>query len=112
MAESATFETSGETGEPSGLVDLLQMSDNALDTKDEEKDPSFDLDESMKHDTDHNIMINMFCEDWATHLDRADRVPLGLFPCFQLTKVLNMEATKAEELAGMMIGKSDRTVRD
>ena len=97
-------------GEPSGLTDLLTMSDDALDTEDEEKDPTFDLDSSMKQDIDH--VTDSFCEDWATHLDRDDRVSLGLFLYFQLTKLLNMGELKAAELAEMMIGKSERTVRE
>ena len=30
-----------DASEPSGLTDLLMMSDDALDTEDEEKDPTF-----------------------------------------------------------------------
>ena len=40
-------------GEPSGLSQLLTMSDNALDTEDEKKDPTFNFDSSMKEDEDH-----------------------------------------------------------
>ena len=47
-----------------GLTDLWNLSHNALDTKDEEIDPSFDLDSSMKSDREH--MITKFCEDWVT----------------------------------------------
>ena len=96
-----------DEGEPSGLTELLAMSDDALDTEDEEKDPTFDLDSSMKEDKDH--MTDKFCEEWATHLDRDDRVSLGLFLYFQLT---NMGETKAAEVAGIMIGKSERTIRE
>ena len=39
-------------GETSGLSQLLTMSDNALDTEDEKKDPTFNLDSSME-DEDH-----------------------------------------------------------
>ena len=54
-------------GEPSGLSQLLTMSDDALDTEDDRKDPTFDLDSSMKEDEDH--MTDTFCEEWSTHLD-------------------------------------------
>ena len=84
------------------------MSDDALDTEDQEKDPTFDLDSSLKEDKDH--ITDAFCEDWATHLDRDDRVSLGLFLYFQLTKVLSMGEVKAAEVAGLMIGKSERTI--
>ena len=61
----------------------------------------------MKQDIDH--ITDSFCEDWATHLDRDDRVSLGLFSWlyFQLTKLLNMGELKAAEFTGM---KSERTV--
>lgn len=107
--ETATRTTVDDRGEPTGLTELLSMSDDALDTEDE-KDPTFDLDSSMKEDKDH--MTDAFCEEWATHLDRDDRVFLDLFLYFQLTKVLSMGETKAAEVAGMMIGKSDRTIRE
>ena len=37
---------------------------------------------------------------------------LGLFLCFQLSKLLDLGETKAAELAGIMIGKSDKVVRE
>ena len=37
---------------------------------------------------------------------------LGLFLCFQLTKHLGLAETKAAELAGMMVGKCDKTIRE
>ena len=52
---------------PSDMVGLLFMSESALDTDNEDVDPSFDLDASMKSDSDH--MIKSFCEDWISHLD-------------------------------------------
>ena len=53
------------------LSELAQMSDDALDTEDDSVDPSFDLNNSMKLDNDHM--------NWVMHLDRDDRVSLGLF---------------------------------
>ena len=46
------------------------------------------------------------------HLDRDDKVALGLFLSFQLSKYFKLGETKAAEYAGMMINKSDRTVRE
>lgn len=106
---SGEIETQG-TAIQDDLSALITMSDEALDTEDETVDPTFNLDDSMKSDTDH--MCENFCEDWVSHLDRDDRVSLGLFLYFQLTKHLEVGATKAAELAGMMIGKSDKTVRE
>ena len=99
-----------ESGEVHGLLELATMSGDALDTEDEAVDPSFDLDSSMKDDVDH--MIEAFCEEWVLQLDRDDALALGLFLSFQLSKHFNMGATKAAELAGLMIGRSDRTVRE
>ena len=56
------------------------MSDEALDTDDEAVDPTFNLDLNLKCDMDH--IVEQFCDDWVSHLDRDDRVCLGLFLCF------------------------------
>ena len=66
------------------LSQLIAMHEDALDTDDETVVPSFDLDSSARSDSDH--LVENFCEDWVCHLDRDDRVSLGLFLCFQLTK--------------------------
>ena len=97
-------------GDDTSLSQLVAMPDDALDTDDEAVDPSFDLDSSVRSDTDH--IVETFCEDWVCHLDRDDRVSLGLFLCFQLSKYLQLGETKAAELSGMMIGKSDKAVRE
>lgn len=55
---------------------LVAMSEEALDTEDESVDPTFDLDSSIKSDVDH--IVKSFCKDWVSHLDRDDRVPLGV----------------------------------
>lgn len=95
---------------PEGLADLVMMSDEALDTDDEEVDPSFDLDSSVTTDKQH--IMETFCEEWITSLDWEDRASLGLFLSFQLNSLLHKGETEAAELAGLMIGKSDRTVRE
>lgn len=68
--------------EPEGLVDLLNTSVEALDTDDELVDKSFDLDSSIKSDTIHYV------------------------------SVLGKGETEAAELAGLMIMKCERTIRD
>ena len=78
------------------------MTEDVLDTDDEVVDPSFDLDSSLRSDLD---------DDWISHLEREDRVSLGLFLCFQLSKHFDLGDTKAE-IAGIMVGRSDRTVRE
>lgn len=111
---SADIEVRNEQGEADGQEDdlsrLVTMSDDALDTEDEAVDPTFDLDSSMKSDADH--IAETFCEEWVSELDRDDRVALGLFLCFQMTRHLDIKETRAAELAGMMIEKSDKTVRE
>ena len=42
--------------EPSSLTELSTMSEDACDTEDEEKDPTFDLDLSMKEDKHHRYI--------------------------------------------------------
>ena len=75
-----------ELGETSGLAGVLTLSDDALNTDDEAADPSFNLDASLKEDTDHTM--ESFCENWVTHLTRDGRISLGLFLSFQLSKLL------------------------
>ena len=68
-------------GEPSCLTELLAMPEDALDSEDEEKDPThatFDLDSSMKEDENH-MRMDTFNEEWASHLDRDDGVSLVSF---------------------------------
>ena len=77
------------------------MSDDALDTEDEEKDPTFDLYLSLKEDIDHIT--------WRLVNQSDNKVFLGLFLYFQLTKVLTMGEMRVAEVAGMMNGKSERT---
>jgi len=57
-------------------------------------------------------MVEAFCEEWVLQLDRDDVKALGLFLSFQLSKHFDIGVTKAAELAGFMIGKFDRTVRE
>ena len=64
----------------------------------------------MVSDTDY--MAETFCEDWASHLSRDDRVSLSLFLCFQLSKHIELGETRAAELARVNVGKSDKTVQE
>jgi hypothetical protein len=45
-------------------------------------------------------------------LDRDDKAASGSFLSIQFSKHLEMGETKAAELAGIMISKSDRSIRD
>ena len=52
------------------------LSGDIFNTKDENVDPSFDLDSILKSDSDH--IIDNFCEEWVSHLNHEDSVLLGL----------------------------------
>ena len=95
---------------PERLEDLLQLSEDALDTEDEVTDPSFDLNESIQCDGNH--ILDDFCEEWVTHLDREDRTALGVFLYVQMKTLLAKGETEAAELAGIMTGRSDKSIRD
>ena len=106
----ARTERSGTVHKQDESVEVLTLSQDAPDIDDESVDPTFDLESSLLSDTDY--MVEDFCDDWVSHLDRDDLVSLGLFLCFQLSKHFDIGETKAAEVAGMMINKSDRTVHD
>ena len=57
-------------------------------------------------------MMESFCEDWVLQLERDDKVSLGLFLCFQMSNLLGLGETESAELAGMMIGMSDKSIRE
>jgi len=48
------------------MQELLDLSQEAANTDNEELDPSFDLDTSVKSDTPHQI--EAFCEEWVSQL--------------------------------------------
>ena len=77
--------------EPERLVDLLALSDEAIDTEDESIDHSFDIDVS-KSDSRH--IADNFCEEWVTGLEWEDQASLGLFLSFQLKSVWERERQK------------------
>ena len=93
-------------GDVSEISELMGLSQDAMDTDNEDVDPTFDLDVSLKSDDDY--MIENFCEDWVLQLDRDDKVSLALFLSF---RHLGCGETRAAELAGVMVGWSDKTVR-
>ena len=63
--------TDGEQDKPADLDRLLVMTEDAADTDDE----AVDLDSSMKSDVD--LMVEAFCDDWVSHLDRDDSFSLS-----------------------------------
>ena len=110
---ASSMNLSMETTDDLEMEDLLKTPDTSLeelDTDDEEVDASFSIDSSIKSDIDH--VKDTFCENWVGQLERDDLVSLGLFLTFQLSNLLQKKETEAAELAGIMIGKSDRTIRE
>ena len=59
------------------MKELFDLSHEAENTDDEEIDPSFELNSSIKTDTTYQI--EMFCEEWVTQLSRDNRFTLGFF---------------------------------
>ena len=92
-----------------GVADLLSPTD-APDDDDETVDPTFDMDASVSSDTDHQR--ESFCENWMLQLDRDDRMSLGSFLVHNLKAHMGKGETEAAELAGMMVGRSERTIHD
>ena len=62
--------------------------------------------------SDTDFMTESFCENWVLQLDRDDKVSLALFLSFQLAKHFDCGETKAAEVAGVMVGRSDKPVRE
>ena len=58
------------------------MTEDVLDTDDEDVDPSFDLDSSLRSDLD---------DDWISHLERE---ALGLFCVSSSQSILTWEVPK------------------
>ena len=86
---------------------MLQLSKDALDTEDEEADPTFDLNERIQCDSDH--ILDNFCEGLVNHLDKEDRTALVLFLCVQMKTLHAKGDTEAAELAHIMTGRSDKS---
>ena len=73
----ATIATRQEPRKPEELVDLLNLSHDALNTSNEGVDPDFDPEESIR--SDNSFMIDKFCKEWLAQLSRLDRTSLGHF---------------------------------
>ena len=58
------------------LTQLVLISEDAVDTNNEAVNPTLNPDSSMKSDTYHTV--ESFCVNWILHLERDDRVSLGL----------------------------------
>jgi len=95
--------------EPETMNDLLNTSQEAANTEDELADPSFDLDSSIKSDVSHQM--EEFNEEWVAQLSRDDKFSLAMFLHHHLTVTMGKGDTETSELVGLMMYKSDRTIR-
>jgi len=98
-----------QQNEPKTMDDLLNCSFEAVNADNEGIDPSFELDSSIQSDTHHQS--ETFYEEWVVQLSRDDKYLLAMFLQCHLCKIIGKGDTEASELAGLMIGKSDRTIR-
>ena len=57
------------------------------------------------------MILEQFVEDWLLTLDRDGVVSLSLFLQYHLKSLLPLSTTSAAEYTAIMLGKSDRTVR-
>ena len=56
-------------------------------------------------------ILQEFSENWLQSLDRDDLKSLAIYLCYQFVSELSFTETRAAEYAAMMVGKSERTVR-
>ena len=73
----ATIVTRQELREPEELVNLLNLSHDALNTSSEGVNPDFDPEESIR--SDNSFIVVKFCEEWLAQLSRLNRTSLGFF---------------------------------
>ena len=76
--EITTVTIADDGGEPSGLSQLMTISDGALGTEDEQKVPAFDLDSSLKRIS--TTSLTPFVKIERPILTEMIESPLGCFP--------------------------------
>lgn len=74
-----------------------------------DEDPTFDPE--VEKEANPVLKLEEFIEEWVSALDREDKMSLGLFLTYNLEYTLNFTATKSAEYAALMMGRSDRTIR-
>ena len=72
-------------------------------------DATFDPDNELA--SDPTLLLEQYVEEWCVSLNREDKISLGLFITFHLERLMNFTQTNAAEYTAIMIGKSDRTIR-
>ena len=89
--------------QPSTDLDCLLMDE------DSNLDPTFDPEKEITANPD--LKLEQYVEDWVLSLDYEDRVSLGLFLSFHFQHLLNFTQYHAADYAAIMMGKSERTIR-
>ena len=64
-----------------------------------------------EQDAGAQAVLTQFVEDWVLTLDRENTISLPLFLTYNFVSLFNFSYTKAAEYVGIMISKSERTVR-
>ena len=111
---SATAETiertSSATAETGTTAETMLLAGLTGDPEESDRsDATFDPDQEPTCSTD--AILEQFVEDWLLTLDRDNIISLSLFLTYNLKSLLNFSTTKAADYAGIMLGKSDRTIR-
>jgi len=91
------------------MDDLFNTSQEAANTEDECSDQSFDLNSSIKSEKSHQMEV--FNEEWVAQLSSDAKFSLAIFIHHHLTVTIGKGGTEASELVGVMIYRSDRTIR-
>ena len=92
------------TDDPSASTSSVE-----LEGSPEPSDGSYSPTEDMQEEA--GAAVEQFVEDWVLSLNHEDTISLSLFLTFHLAQLLNFTSTKAAEYAAIMVGKSDRTIR-
>ena len=82
---------------------------SANDPESDRSDATFDCEQEATSSS--QAVLEQFVEDWVMTLDRENTISLALFLTYNLVNLLNLSFTNAAEYIGIMIGKSERTVR-
>lgn len=104
-----SVETPGPSEQEQEQVHDLNIEQMECKGSDTDTDATFDPKEELK--SNPVLELEQFVEEWELSLDRDDRISLGLFLVYNLQYTLNFTATKACEYAAIMMGRSERSIR-
>ena len=102
----------GATAQTSSASAMTPPTDDppAVDPEESDRsDATFDPEQDATSSTE--VILEQFVEDWLLTLDRDGVVSLSLFLQYHLKSLLSLSTTSAAEYTAIMLGKSDRTVR-